>query len=134
MLFPEKIEVDGVLYGVLDDTADTADEMVDPDGDRSIKYDCADALRAANEFPMYHNSAVPAHYLDAARIAIPILNDALGTWTETGNVVVGINASADGWLVTGQYWTRDSDFGPLGVVVLARKTGEVLYVGFGLPQ
>ena len=128
----KKVTVDGKAYDVIDDT-ECKTETFSAESDISIKFADAEELIRNNAHPECHNETVATTYLDAAKVAIPILNGAYGAWTETDGVVVDINQNANAWIATGQLESRESTFGPIGAAVFSIETGEVLYVGKGYP-
>ena len=53
-------------------------------------------------------------------------------WTETHTILVAENIETNTWIVSGQLKNRDSKF-EMGAVVFSKSTGEVFYIGRGLP-
>ena len=98
------------------------------------------SLKFSNEQELKENTQIEheeklniAHDLEqAAQIGGNILNQYYSDWTETHAIVVAENKYANAWVVSGQLISRTSA-GNIGAVVFSKDTGEVFYIGKGIP-
>jgi hypothetical protein len=128
----EKVTVAGEVYDVMDDTTSQSDSCHSENG-VAIMLAGAEELIRDSSHPECQNDKIAMTYLEAAEIAIPLLNSVYEAWTETGGVVVEINKNANAWIVSGQLESRESTFGGIGVIAFSIDTGKVLFVGMGIP-
>lgn len=97
-----------------------------------IKDSSEDELKDASEFNYSGQCKIASDANEAAKIGAFLLDRYYDKWTETKTVIVSKNDIGDAWVVTGQMLSRESTMS-IGVVVFSVSTGEVFYIGKGVP-
>lgn len=119
----------GTVYTVVDDTDNEGEFSF---SGISIKFSTPDELKSANIINYDGDIRIALNVTEAAQIGSSILEKCYEQWTEVKTVVVDKNQKADAWIVSGQLLNRNSN-SEVGAVVFSIETGEVLYIGKGIP-
>lgn len=117
------------IYGVIDATSREGDLVFNG---VSLKFSDAQKLKENTQVEYIGEADVAQDIIRAAKIGGNILTRYYSGWTQTGIIVVEENQRANSWVVGGQKISR-SDQNPIGSVVFSQDTGEVFYIGMGIP-
>lgn len=128
--YGETLSDSKAVYIVLDLTENNDDDVCC--SGLYINGSSADELKDASEINYSGEYKTAADANEAAKIGASILDKYYDKWTETNTVIVTRNKKGDAWVVTGQLLSRESTMS-IGVVVFSASTGEVFYIGKGVP-
>ena len=117
------------LYNVQDDTKSKVEFVFD---DVSLKFSDIQKLKENTNKEYTEKSYIAQDIKQAAQIGGNILDKCYSEWTETRTIIADENKIANAWVVSGQKLNRYKS-GHIGAVVFSKNTGEMFYIGTGIP-